>query len=242
MRRWSGAAACGWRASRKRYGGVRALEEGRASTVTRAESMPCSAKTAPASRRSSRSWPASFAGRRRMSSRAARSRFADPAAANGAGIVCIFQELSLHPRLTVADNIVITNPPEALRHDRPAARSAESPRRRWRAPAPRTSIRVALVKDLPLSRRQMVEIAKALARNPKHPDPRRGDLGADRRRRGQGLRGAEEAARGGPRDRLHLAPHARDRRARRRMHSLPQRPQRRHLRGRHEDRRSQSSR
>jgi len=34
-----------------------------------------------------------------------------PAAANAAGIVCIFQELSLMPDLSVADNIAISNPP-----------------------------------------------------------------------------------------------------------------------------------
>src|SRR4029078_10013311 len=37
--------------------------------------------------------------------------FASPAAANQAGIVCIFQELSLVPELSVADNIAISNPP-----------------------------------------------------------------------------------------------------------------------------------
>src|SRR6266705_5832358 len=37
--------------------------------------------------------------------------FPDPAAANAAGIVCIFQELSLIPDLSVADNIVASNPP-----------------------------------------------------------------------------------------------------------------------------------
>ena len=37
--------------------------------------------------------------------------FASPAAANQAGIVCIFQELSLVPELSVADNIVISDPP-----------------------------------------------------------------------------------------------------------------------------------
>ena len=40
--------------------------------------------------------------------------FASPAAANQAGIVCIFQELSLIPDLPVADNIVISNPPTFL--------------------------------------------------------------------------------------------------------------------------------
>ena len=37
--------------------------------------------------------------------------FASPTAANRAGIVCIFQELSLIPDLSVADNIVISDPP-----------------------------------------------------------------------------------------------------------------------------------
>ena len=38
-------------------------------------------------------------------------RFRDPAAANRAGVVCVFQELSLIPHLSVADNISISNPP-----------------------------------------------------------------------------------------------------------------------------------
>src|SRR5205814_8782240 len=49
--------------------------------------------------------------------------FSTPAAANAAGIACIFQELSLIPDLSVADNIAISNPP--LRFgliDRPAQR------------------------------------------------------------------------------------------------------------------------
>ena len=37
--------------------------------------------------------------------------FATPAAANAAGIVCVFQELSLIPDLSVAYNIVISQPP-----------------------------------------------------------------------------------------------------------------------------------
>jgi ribose transport system ATP-binding protein len=92
--------------------------------------------------------------------------FSGPAAANDAGIVCIFQELSLIPELTVADNIVISHPPTRLglidrRAQRRIAEEALD-----RAGAPDIHPR-ALVKDLPLSRRQMVEIAKALARNPR---------------------------------------------------------------------------
>src|SRR5580698_8625559 len=37
--------------------------------------------------------------------------FPTPQSANAAGIVCIFQELSLMPDLSVADNISITDPP-----------------------------------------------------------------------------------------------------------------------------------
>src|SRR6202022_5045326 len=37
--------------------------------------------------------------------------FATPSAANAAGVVCIFQELSLMPDLSVADNVSIASPP-----------------------------------------------------------------------------------------------------------------------------------
>ena len=92
--------------------------------------------------------------------------FASPAAANQAGVVCIFQELSLIPDLSVADNIVISSPP---------TRFGLIDRRRQRAIAEEALARAgapdihpsALIKDLPLSRRQLVEIAKALARKPR---------------------------------------------------------------------------
>ena len=92
--------------------------------------------------------------------------FASPAAANQAGIVCIFQELSLIPELSVADNIVISDPPTRFGMiDRKAQRRiAEEALARAGAADIHPS---ALVKDLPLSRRQMVEIAKALARKPR---------------------------------------------------------------------------
>ena len=92
--------------------------------------------------------------------------FDSPAAANRAGIVCIFQELSLVPDLSVADNIAISNPPRrfGLIDRRAQRRIAEEALARAGA----TDIHpMALVKDLPLSRRQMVEIAKALARKPR---------------------------------------------------------------------------
>ena len=92
--------------------------------------------------------------------------FASPAEANRAGIVCIFQELSLIPELSVADNVVISDPPKKFGMiDRKAQRKiAEEALARAGASDIHPS---ALVKDLPLSRRQMVEIAKALARKPR---------------------------------------------------------------------------
>lgn len=92
--------------------------------------------------------------------------FASPAAANAAGIVCIFQELSLIPDLSVADNIVISNPPIWFGMiDRNKQRKiAEAALARAGAEDIHP---LSLVKDLPLSRRQMVEIAKALARQPR---------------------------------------------------------------------------
>jgi ribose transport system ATP-binding protein len=93
-------------------------------------------------------------------------KFASPAAANQAGIVCIFQELSLIPDLSVADNISISNPPKwlGLIDRRAQRRIAEEALARAGAEDIHP---LAPVKDLPLSRRQMVEIAKALARDPR---------------------------------------------------------------------------
>ena len=95
-------------------------------------------------------------------------RFAHPQDAVSAGIACIFQELSLMPELSVADNICITNPPRhfgGLLIDRQAQRRiAEAALAREGAEDIHP---LAPVGSLSLSRRQMVEIAKALARSPK---------------------------------------------------------------------------
>jgi ribose transport system ATP-binding protein len=92
-------------------------------------------------------------------------RFAHPIEANRAGIVCVFQELSLLPTLSVADNIAIgqagqqwgllDNKAQLHRAEALLARVGceDINPREW-------------VGDLSLSRRQMVEIAKAIGKNP----------------------------------------------------------------------------
>ena len=93
-------------------------------------------------------------------------RFPTPTSANQAGIVCVFQELSLVPDLSVAENILISNPPRrfGLIDARAQRRLAEEALERAGAPDIHPDM---LVRDLPLSRRQMVEIAKALGRQPR---------------------------------------------------------------------------
>jgi len=91
--------------------------------------------------------------------------FPNPASANAAGVICIFQELSLMPDLTVADNISIADPPRRFG-------LIDSKAQRRRAEEVLASIGcedvnpLSRVRDLPLSRRQMVEIGKALTKNP----------------------------------------------------------------------------
>ena len=92
--------------------------------------------------------------------------FAGPVGAEAAGIACVFQELSLIPDLSVADNICITKPPGRFgfiasrrQHER-AAGVLE------RIGCGDTDPRMP-VRDLPLSRRQLIEIGKALYRSPR---------------------------------------------------------------------------
>ena len=88
---------------------------------------------------------------------------ASPSDAIRYGISCIFQELSLLPDLTVSDNISILNPPKRFG-------LIDRPRQRKRAKEILHEIGSTDIhpsdraKDLPLSRQQMVEIAKALVR------------------------------------------------------------------------------
>ncbi len=93
-------------------------------------------------------------------------RFTRPQEANAVGIVSVFQELSVIPDLSVADNISITAPPRRfglIDHKRQRQRAEE-----LLARVGCEDINpLELVRNLPLSRRQMVEIAKALGRDPK---------------------------------------------------------------------------
>jgi ribose transport system ATP-binding protein len=92
-------------------------------------------------------------------------QFVAPAAATAAGVVCIFQELSLMPDLSVADNISIAAPPRRF-----GLIDARAQRRRAEALLAEVGCEdvnpLLRVRDLPLSRRQMVEIAKALGQKP----------------------------------------------------------------------------
>jgi ribose transport system ATP-binding protein len=92
--------------------------------------------------------------------------FASPAEANAAGIVCVYQELSLIPDLSVADNIFASNPPRrfGMIDRRAQRRDAEAALARAGAADINP---LAKVRDLPLSRQQMVELAKGLAREPR---------------------------------------------------------------------------
>jgi ribose transport system ATP-binding protein len=93
-------------------------------------------------------------------------QFTSPAEAARLGITCIFQELSLLPDLSVSDNISIADPPKrfGLIDRGRQRRTAEEVLRQIGCPDIHPDDRV---KDLPLSRQQMVEIAKALIRNPR---------------------------------------------------------------------------
>jgi ribose transport system ATP-binding protein len=93
--------------------------------------------------------------------------FAGPADAAANGVVCIFQELSVIPDLTVAENICLADPP--------LTRFGFVDRRRQAYIAAEVLERIgcgegidvrARCADLPLSKRQLVEIAKAIVRRP----------------------------------------------------------------------------
>src|ERR1700733_11521828 len=92
--------------------------------------------------------------------------FASPAGANAAGIVCVYQELSLIPDLSVADNIFASNPPRRFGMIDRRAQRHQAEDALARAGAADINP-LAKVRDLPLSRQQMVELAKGLAHEPR---------------------------------------------------------------------------
>ncbi len=93
-------------------------------------------------------------------------QFSRPSDAARAGIVCVFQELSLMPDLTVADNISISDPPRRFGLIDAKAQRDRAEQLLARIHCEDVDPR-SLVRDLSLSRRQMVEIAKALGKDPK---------------------------------------------------------------------------
>ena len=93
-------------------------------------------------------------------------RFNGTADAMRSGVVSIFQELSLIPDLSVAENICAPEPPRrfGLIDRRAQRRRAESLLARVHCEDVHPD---ELVRNLPLSRRQLIEIARALGRSPK---------------------------------------------------------------------------
>lgn len=92
-------------------------------------------------------------------------RFQGTRQASAAGIVCMFQELSLLPSLTVGDNIVLARPNTLF-----GFMKKEAYGRAREALALIGAERIALdtpVEELSLADRQLVEIAKALFQKPK---------------------------------------------------------------------------
>ena len=93
--------------------------------------------------------------------------YIDPAGAASVGIIPVFQELSLVPDLTVAQNLV-------LGHE-PRNRLGLPDQRRMRRDAARLFAELGFdnldpgadIRDLPLADRQLAEIAKALSRKPR---------------------------------------------------------------------------
>ena len=84
-----------------------------------------------------------------------------PARTRRLGIATIYQELSLVPQLTVAENILLGASRRAGGHHRPRA-LREAPPQPGRG-GPRRSIRDAPVRSLGIAEQQMVEVAKALS-------------------------------------------------------------------------------
>ena len=174
------------------------------------------------------------AGHRHAAVNGAETDFAGPADAKAAGIAVIYQEPTLFPDLSVAENIAMGNQPlTRLRQiDRKAMHRqrdpALHPARRAHRPGP--------AGPRPVHRRPAARRDRqgALQRGP-HPDHGRADRGAQRRRGRAALRGRPVAARRGRRDHVHLAPLRGDHRALPAGHDHAGRQARLHRAGRRPD-------
>jgi len=92
-------------------------------------------------------------------------QLASPAEAMARGLICMFQELSLVPDLTVRENLMLGAPGTGLgRLDRSVVARAQEVLSKIDGGAIRMKTRVV---DLTLAESQQVEIAKALSRNPR---------------------------------------------------------------------------
>jgi ribose transport system ATP-binding protein len=93
-------------------------------------------------------------------------RLSSPGDAVRAGVVSVFQELSLVPDLTVAENICIAPAPGRFGFIDKRAQRRRAEELLARVGCEDVNPRLP-VRELPLSRRQLVELAKALGRRPR---------------------------------------------------------------------------
>ena len=150
----------------KRYGGVRALEKAELSVVPGRIHAILGENGAGKSTLIKIMAGVVAPDEGRMTMEGQEVNFASPAAANHSRHRLHLPGTVADPRTQRRRQYRHLRSAEAFRHDRPASaaqnrRGSAGARRRRRHPS------AALVKDLPLSRRQMVEIAKALARKPR---------------------------------------------------------------------------
>ena len=125
----------------------------------------------------------------------------------GARSRTVFQELTLMPWMTVAENLLIGKEPRGPLRADPAARAPRpSPPRSSRGYGVQRIDPLELVAALPLAQRQMLEIVRALLLEPRDPLPRRAHLGARRARGRVALRPCARAARARHVRDLHVAP------------------------------------
>ena len=148
----------------KRYPGVQALDGRLVRAAARARSTACSARTAPASRRCSRSSSGAEtpdAGRIEIGGARTHARHARTTPRRY-GIATIYQELNLLPNLTVAENVFIGREPGG-RAFLSWRRLAEQTREVTARGSACAIDPLALVRELSVAEQQMVEIARALS-------------------------------------------------------------------------------